>query len=99
MVIITMPLMHKPNATTGMSSIASGGIGACTTTAITANIARLKPKSELINPFQNIINPLIKCIKCFINSLTVSRRVLKHVDTCCMYARVVISASITSTYT
>ena len=54
MVIITMPLPHKPNATTGMSSIASGGMGACTTTAITANIARLKPKSELIKPFQNI---------------------------------------------
>ena len=85
MVIITIPLMHKPSATTGMSSIASGGIGACTTTAITAKIARQKPKSELINPFQNIINPFIKCVKCFINSLTVSRRVLKHVNTCCMY--------------
>jgi len=49
-----MPLMHKPNASTGKSSVASGGKSICATTIITANIARLKPKSELINPFQNI---------------------------------------------
>lgn len=66
MVIITMPLMHKPNATTGMSSMDSGGMGACTTTIITAKIATAKPSRQLIKPFQNIINPLIKCIKCFI---------------------------------
>ena len=54
MVIITMPLPHKPSATTGMSSIASGGMGACTTTAITANMARLKPNKQFIKPFQNI---------------------------------------------
>lgn len=46
--------MHKPNASTGMSSNASGGKSICATTIITAKIARLKPKSELINPFQNI---------------------------------------------
>ena len=54
-----MPELVKPKARTGMSSKASGGISAWTTTAITAKIARINPKRQLIKPFQNIIIHLL----------------------------------------